>query len=147
MSGFRTPDSLPFPSLLIARSAEFPELFSLTCFALTSARLCTCLFMPGQAIEGLCFVWLICAERDVRVRVRWRVVGVHVQRRQVRVVSVVATNKAANGPSSAAALSFLKELNLTTGGYYPSLAPFGRWPGFLISEVAPLPLVTIYRHT
>ena len=31
---------------------------------------------------------------------------------------------------SAAALSFFKELNLTSDGYSDSLAPFGRWHGF-----------------
>ena len=36
----------------------------------------------------------------------------------------------------------VKELNLTTGGYYPSRVPFGRWHGFLcIVAVAPLPYI------
>lgn len=38
--------------------------------------------------------------------------------------------------------SLFKELNLTTGGYYPSRVPFGRWHGFLyIVAVAPLPYI------
>ena len=47
------------------------------------------------------------AEGDVRVRVRRRVVRVHRQRGQVRVVSVVTAAEATNRPYSAAALSFL----------------------------------------
>ena len=36
----------------------------------------------------------------------------------------------------------VKELNLTTGGYYPSRVPFSRWHGFLcIVAVAPLPYI------
>ena len=38
--------------------------------------------------------------------------------------------------------SLFKELNLTTGGYYPSRVPFSRWHGFLcIVAVAPLPYI------
>ena len=38
--------------------------------------------------------------------------------------------------------SLFKELNLTTGGYYPSRVPFGQWHGFLcIVAVAPLPYI------
>ena len=44
------------------------------------------------------------AEADVRVRVRGRIVRVHRQRGQVRVVSVVATPEATDRPYSAAAL-------------------------------------------
>ena len=54
----------------------------------------------------ICCCWLIVAEADVRVRVRGRVVSVHRQRGQVRVVSVVATAETTNRRISAAALSF-----------------------------------------
>ena len=46
------------------------------------------------------------AAADVRVRVRGRIVSVHRQRGQVRVVSVVAAPEATDRPYSAAALSF-----------------------------------------
>ena len=46
------------------------------------------------------------AEADVRVRIRGRIVAVHRQRRQVRVVSVVAAAETTNRRISAAALSF-----------------------------------------
>ena len=107
----------------------------------TSARLCTCLFGLRSRPRGL--INLTVAEADVRVRVRGRVVSVHRQRGQVRVVSVVAATETTNRRISAAALSFLiKELNLTTCGYYPSRVPFSRWHGFLcIVAVAPLPYI------
>lgn len=66
---------------------------------------------------------LTVAEADVRVRVRGRIVSVHRQRGQVRVVSVIAATEATNRRDSAAALLFLcvamsrqlfKELNLTS---------------------------------
>ena len=81
--------------------APFPALFR----SPASARLCTCLFMLRSSNRGLiCCCWLIVAEADVRVRVRGRVVRVHRQRRQVRVVSVVTAEKTTNRPYSAAAL-------------------------------------------
>ena len=80
------------------------------------------------------FIGLIVAEREVRVRVRGRVVSVNVQRRQVRIVSVVAAAESAHKGTVQ-----LPYCNLTSGGYSDSLAPFGRWPGFMDSAVAPLP--------
>ena len=113
--------------------APFPALFR----SPASARLCTCLFML-RSKQSRAYVFRYCvtvAEADVRVRVRGRVVSVHRQRRQVRVVSVVAAAETTNRRISAAALSFLiKELNLTTGGYSDSLVRFGRWHGFLLQR-------------
>ena len=97
MQGFRTPCSLPLPLLLFARSAKFLKLFSLICFALTSARLCICPWDSRSLSLGTyIFIGVSCAESDVRVRVRGRIVRVNVQRRQVRVVGVVAAPKTAH---------------------------------------------------
>ena len=52
------------------------------------------------------FLSVSVAEADVRIRVRGRIVRVHRQRRQVRVVSVVAAQEATNRPVSTAAFSF-----------------------------------------
>ena len=52
------------------------------------------------------FLSVSVAEADVRVRIRGRIVAVHRQRRQIRVVSVVAAQEATNRPVSTAALSF-----------------------------------------
>lgn len=84
--------------------APFPALFR----SPASARLCTCLFML-RSKQSRAYVFRYCvsvAEADVRVRIRGRVVRVHRQRRQVRVVSVVTTEKTTDRPYSAAALSF-----------------------------------------
>ena len=84
--------------------APFPALFR----SPSSARLCTCLFML-RSKQSRAYMFRYCvsvAEADVRVRVRGRVVSVHVQRRQVRVVSVVAAAKTTNRRISAVALSF-----------------------------------------
>ena len=58
----------------------------------------------ARAYRDYCCVSV--AEADVRVRVRGRVVSVHRQRGQVRVVSVVAAAETTNRRISAAALSF-----------------------------------------
>ena len=75
-------------------------------------------------------IWRIVAEPDVRVRIRGRVVAVNIQRRQVRIVRVVATQKAAHGtvqpPYSFGVLAVLPPahpcINLTGGGYSDSRA-------------------------
>lgn len=89
-----------------ARSAGGLSTFSCVVSLSSSARLCTCLFML-RSKQSRAYVFRYCvtvAEADVRVRVRWRVVSVHRQRRQVRVVSVVATAETTNRRISAAAL-------------------------------------------
>ena len=83
--------------------APFPSLFR----SPSSARLCTCLFGCRSQPRGLIgFVCVSVAEADVRVRVRGRVVSVHRQRGQVRIVRVVAAAETTNRRISAAALSF-----------------------------------------
>ena len=81
----------------------------------------------------ICCYWLIVAEADVRVRVRGRVVRVHRQRRQVRVVSVVTAEKATNRPYSAAALFQPHHL---TGTPIPLCALVGGMD-FCFNDVAP----------
>ena len=68
-----------------------------------------CSFLQGNRRT----LWLSVAEGDVRVRVRGRVVSVHRQRGQVRVVSVVTAEKTTNRPYSAAALSQPHQLAAT----------------------------------
>lgn len=65
--------------------------------------LCNCLFMPRSGNRGLINQLSICwcmaysfAERVVRIRIRWRIVSVHRQRRQVRIVSVITTPEPAH---------------------------------------------------
>lgn len=107
LRSFRTLHSLPLPLLLVARSAKFLKLSSLTCLALSSARLCTCLFiLRSGSNQGLIILALLVAEGVVRVRVRGRIVTVQRKRRQVRVVGVIATAKTTHRRDSAAALSF-----------------------------------------
>ena len=91
------------------RSAGAPNTFSLTCSALYVSE---ALHLPlhAQVKQLRAYVFRYCvsvAEADVRVRVRVRIVSVHRQRRQVRVVSVVAAAETTNRRISAAALSFL----------------------------------------
>ena len=73
------------------------------------------------------------AEADVRVRIRGRVVRVHRQRGQFRVVSVVAAEKATNRPYSAAALFQPHHL---TGTPIPLCALVGGMD-FCFNDVAP----------
>ena len=88
----------------LARSAGGLSTFSILVPLSTSARLCTCLFMlrskQSRAYCSVCcYVITTCAtfaEPDVRVRIRGRVVRVDVQRRQVRVRSVVTTEETAH---------------------------------------------------
>lgn len=89
--------------LIVARSAEFLKLFSPTCSALYVSE---ALYLPTDLRsrpEGLIIASF--AETDVRVRIRGRIVSVHRQRGQFRVVSVVATPEATNRRNSTAALS------------------------------------------
>jgi len=65
--------------------------------------LCNCLFMPRSGNRGLINQLSICwcmaysfAERVVRIRIRRRIVSVHRQRRQVRIVSVITTPEPAH---------------------------------------------------
>jgi hypothetical protein len=98
----------------------------------TSARLCTCLFGLRSRPRGLIFLFgSIVAEADVRVRVRGRIVSVHRQRRQVRVVSVVAAAETTNRRISAAALSFCER----TQPHHRRVLPFSCavWPMAWIS--------------
>ena len=78
------------------------------------------------------------AEADVRVRVRGRVVSVHRQRGQVRVVSVVAAAETTNRRISAAALSFCHRTqpHHLTGTPIPLCALAGGMD-FCFNDVAP----------
>ena len=116
--------------------APFPALFR----SPASARLCTCLFML-RSKQSRAYMFRYCvtvAEADVRVRVRGRVVSVHRQRRQVRVVSVVATAKATDRRISAAALSFCERTqpHHLTGTPIPLCALVGGMD-FCFNDVAP----------
>ena len=80
--------------------APFPYLFgSLRQPGSAPASSCS-----GQAIEGLYLIGVSCAEPDVRVRVRGRVVSVHRQRGQVRVVRVVTATEATHQPGQCSRL-------------------------------------------
>lgn len=116
--------------------APFPALFR----SPASARLCTCLFML-RSKQSRAYVFRYCvsvAEADVRVRVRGRIVRVHRQRRQVRVVSVVATAETTNRRISAAALSFCERTqpHQLTGTPIPLCALVGGMD-FCFNDVAP----------
>ena len=105
----------------------------------TSARLCTCLFGLRSRPRGLIFLFgSIVAEADVRVRVRGRIVSVHRQRGQVRVVSVVAAPEATDRRISAAALSFCERTqpHHLTGTPIPLCALVGGMD-FCFNDVAP----------
>ena len=125
------------------RSAGAPNTFLLTCSALYVSE---ALHLPlwSQVKTARAYIHLFCtifAEADVRVRVRGRVVSVHRQRGQVRVVRVVTATEATHQPSVQPPYHS-NELNLTTGGYSDSRVPFDRWHGFLcIVAVAPLPYI------
>ena len=91
--------------------------------------------------QSRAYVLLYCvtvAEADVRVRVRGRVVRVHRQRRQVRVVSVVAAPEATDRPYSAATLSFCERTqpHHLTGTPIPLCALVGGMD-FCFNDVAP----------
>lgn len=79
-----------------------------------------------------------CAEADVRVRIRGRIVAVHRQRGQVRVVSVVAAAETTNRRISAAALSFCHRTqpHHLTGTPIPLCALVGGMD-FCFNDVAP----------
>ena len=105
------------------------------CFALFVSE---ALHLPlhAQVKQSRTYVFRYCvtvAEADVRVRVRGRVVRVHRQRRQVRVVSVVTAEKATNRPYSAAALFQPHHL---TGTPIPLCALVGGMD-FCFNDVAP----------
>ena len=115
--------------------APFPALFrSLRQRGSAPASSCSGLSMGGL----ICCCWLIVAEADVRVRVRGRVVSVHRQRGQVRVVSVVATAETTNRRISAAALSFCERTqpHHLTGTPIPLCALVGGMD-FCFNDVAP----------
>jgi len=90
----------------------------------------------ARAYRGYCCVSV--AEADVRVRVRGRVVSVHRQRGQVRVVSVVAAAETTNRRISAAALSFCERTqpHHLTGTPIPLCALVGGMD-FCFNDVAP----------
>ena len=94
--------------------APFPALFrSLRQRGSAPASFCSGLSIGGLIDNGCdeSQPGLTCAETEVRVRVRWRVVTVHVQRGQIRVVSVVATDEPTGRPHSAAAFLFMSPLS------------------------------------
>ena len=81
----------------------------------------------ARAYRGYCYVTV--AEADVRVRIRGRVVSVHRQRGQVRVVSVVAAPETTDTRQCSRLIS-----TSPPDGYSDSLVRFGRWPGFLLQR-------------
>lgn len=120
--------------------APFPALFR----SPASARLCTCLFMLRSSNRGL--MWtsrrrnrlahcVSVAEADVRVRVRGRVVSVDVQRRQVRIVSVVTATEATHQPSVQPPYHSVKELNLTSSRLLRFAYPIWRLAWISVSTV------------
>lgn len=88
-----------------------------------------------------------CAEADVRVRVRGRVVSVHRQRGQVRVVSVVAAAETTNRRISAAALSFCERTQPHQLAATPIRIPHGRLAWISVSLRVGTPLYTIPAKT
>ena len=108
-------------SLAIARRARQ----SRTVFVFALALLAGLRFLLRYTTTG--------GEAEARVRVRGRVVRMHRQRRQVRVVSVVTAEKATNRPYSAAALFQPHHL---TGTPIP-LCAFVGGMDFCFNDVAP----------
>lgn len=141
----------------VVRSAGGLSTFSCVVSLSSSARLCTCLLLL-RSKHWRAYVFRYCvtvAETEVRVRVRWRIVTVHVQRGQIRVVSVVATDEPTGRPHSAAAFLFMsplswrriKELNLTSSRLLRFTCPVGGWHGFLLHRRQDLASTSIIDFT
>ena len=114
--------------------APFPCLFR----SPSSARLCTCLFMLRPKQSRAYFIsrqqnCLILAY-SCRTRCSCSRSRAHCSRLRTTETGSCCSRCCHAGnraPISAAAFSFyVKELNLTTGGYSDSRVPFDRWPGF-----------------